>query len=135
MKVSVVTAVYNTGKEVLETLDSVSKNDWDDMEHLILDDASTDDSVEIIRAYLERTGYRATLEQNAENKGIAFTRQALLDRSRGANYIGISDDRMRPERIRHSVEWMDRHSEVGFENENFSGQIRHPIATRGLILR
>jgi glycosyltransferase involved in cell wall biosynthesis len=113
MKVSVVTAVYNTGKEVLETLDSVSKNDWDDMEHLILDDASTDDSVEIIRAYLERTGYRATLEQNPENKGIAYTRQVLVERSRGTYYIGISDDRMRPHRIQHSVEWMDLHPQVG----------------------
>ena len=113
MKVSVVTAVYNTGKEVLETLDSVAKNGWEDMEHLILDDASTDDSVEIIRTYLERTGYRATLELNPENKGIAYSRQALLERSRGAYYIGIADDRMRPNRIKHSVEWMDRHPEVG----------------------
>lgn len=113
MQVSVVTAVYNTGREVLETLDSVAKNAFESMEHLILDDASTDDSVELIRGYIEANSYSCTLEISPQNRGIAATRQALLERSKGTYYIGISDDRMRPERLKQSVEWMDAHPHVG----------------------
>jgi cellulose synthase/poly-beta-1,6-N-acetylglucosamine synthase-like glycosyltransferase len=113
MQVSVVTAVYNTGREVLETMDSISKNAFESMEHLILDDASTDDSVELIRGYIEAHCYACTLEVSPQNRGIAATRQALLERSRGTYYIGISDDRMRPERLKRSVEWMDAHPHVG----------------------
>ena len=83
------------------------------MEHLILDDASTDNSFDVIQDYLNRTGYSAILHRNPKNRGIAFTRQALLEQSIGTYYIGISDDRMRPTRIKHSVEWMDLHPEVG----------------------
>lgn len=113
MQVSVVTAVFNTGKEVLETLASVAKNDFKSMEHLILDDASSDNSVELIQGYIQTHGYPAVLEVNTVNRGIAATRQMLLERSRGTYYIGISDDRMRPERLKRCVEWMDAHPHVG----------------------
>ena len=51
MKLSIVTINYNNAKGLKKTLDSVSKQNFGDFEHIIIDGNSTDDSVDIIRDY------------------------------------------------------------------------------------
>lgn len=52
--VSVVTPVYNTGKYLAECIESVLAQTFTDFEYVILDNASTDDSPEIIARYARR---------------------------------------------------------------------------------
>ena len=47
MKVSIITAVLNGGKEIVRTLDSVAQQDYADIEHIVADGASRDGTVEI----------------------------------------------------------------------------------------
>lgn len=101
--VSITTPMYNTGREVLETIDSIRKSSYPNVEHLIVDDASTDDSVELVRAYLEETGHSARLVVHSKNQGIAATRQHLLALAQGEFVVGVSDDLVRPDRIAQDV--------------------------------
>lgn len=51
MRVSIVTITYNAADVLQPTLDSVRMQDHDDLEHIIVDGASTDDTVGIARRY------------------------------------------------------------------------------------
>ena len=51
MKLSIITINYNDATGLKKTLDSVAKQTSCNFEHIIIDGASTDGSVEIIREY------------------------------------------------------------------------------------
>lgn len=51
MKISIITINYNNAAGLKKTLDSVAKQTSTDFEHIIVDGASTDDSIDIIRNY------------------------------------------------------------------------------------
>lgn len=48
MKVSIITVVYNGQSTIKDTIKSVLSQDYPDIEHIIIDGASTDGTVEII---------------------------------------------------------------------------------------
>jgi glycosyltransferase involved in cell wall biosynthesis len=51
MKVSLITVCYNSAATIRDTLDSVGRQDYDDIEHIVVDGASTDGTVEILQSY------------------------------------------------------------------------------------
>ena len=51
MKISIVTATFNSGATVRDTLESVLRQTYADFEHLIIDGGSTDNTLEIVREY------------------------------------------------------------------------------------
>jgi glycosyltransferase involved in cell wall biosynthesis len=54
MRVTIITAVYNGGRSISTTLRSVARQDYRSIEHIVVDGASTDDTVEVIRSNNER---------------------------------------------------------------------------------
>ena len=54
MKISIITATYNSAKTLQDTINSVLSQDYADFEHIIVDGNSKDDTVEIIRSNAER---------------------------------------------------------------------------------
>ena len=57
MKISIITITYNSAKTLPNTFQSVLSQTYPHIEHIIVDGASTDESVEIIRKY-ENTSYK-----------------------------------------------------------------------------
>jgi glycosyltransferase involved in cell wall biosynthesis len=51
MRISVITVTYNSAATVKDTLESVLNQDYDDVEHILVDGASKDETVNIIRLY------------------------------------------------------------------------------------
>ena len=51
MKISIITITYNSAKTVQRALESVQSQTYSDIEHIIVDGASTDDTRKIIEAY------------------------------------------------------------------------------------
>lgn len=54
MKLSIITINYNNAAGLKKTLESVAVQTYTDFEHIIVDGASTDGSVEVIREYVEK---------------------------------------------------------------------------------
>ena len=54
IKFTVATVTYNAGKTIRRTLDSVSAQTYDAVEHLIIDGCSTDSTISEVQLYVER---------------------------------------------------------------------------------
>lgn len=54
MKISIITITYNSAKSLPRALESVQSQKYDEIEHIIVDGASTDGSVELIKEYAEK---------------------------------------------------------------------------------
>ena len=76
MKISIITITYNSAKTLDRALTSVQSQSYKDIEHIIVDGASTDGSRELIEAYAKKhKNVRWVSEKdegiyNALNKGI-----------------------------------------------------------------
>ena len=74
MKISIITVVYNNEKTILDSINSVRNQTYKNIEYIIIDGGSTDDSTDIIRKYADRLSYwisEADLGQaHAINKGL-----------------------------------------------------------------
>lgn len=79
MKISVITVCYNSSATLSDTLESVLKQNYSDIEHIIVDGKSTDGTVELIRQY--ETRYQGKMKwitepdagiYDAMNKGISL---------------------------------------------------------------
>ncbi len=106
-KVTVIIPVYNREKYVSEAIDSILTQSFTDFELLLIDDGSTDGSVEVMRSY---TDPRIRLVYNGSNLGIPKTRNKSLQLARG-EYIAMldSDDYAHPDRLKKQVAFLDRH--------------------------
>lgn len=101
MKLSIITINYNNAAGLKKTLDSVAFQTYTDFEHIIVDGASTDDSVDIIRAYSQSPIAKRlkitwlsefdTGVYNAMNKGIKLARGEYLLFLNSGDYL-IADD-------------------------------------------
>jgi glycosyltransferase involved in cell wall biosynthesis len=74
MKVSIITVAYNAGATIRDTIESVLAQDYSQIEHIIIDGKSSDNTAEIVKAYGDRIA-RFVSEPDlgmydAMNKGI-----------------------------------------------------------------
>ena len=108
-KVSVIIPVYNREKYVGEAIDSILAQSFTNFELLLIDDGSTDGSIEIMKSY---TDPRVRLVRNEHNLGIPKTRNKGLQLARG-DYIAIldSDDTALSDRLVKQVAFLDRYKD------------------------
>lgn len=85
MKISVITATFNSGKTLRDTIESVLRQTYRDIEYIIVDGASRDDTLDIIREYEPRFGGRMRWISepdrgiyDAMNKGIWMATGAVV---------------------------------------------------------
>ena len=109
-RVTVFIPVNNREHYITTAIDSILQQDFTDFELLIVDDGSTDRTVEVVSGYEDS---RIRLECNGRNLGIPATRNRGLALAQG-EYIALldSDDYAYPWRLRRQVEYLDRHPHV-----------------------
>lgn len=76
MKISIITVTYNSAATLKDTLESVKAQDYGDIEHILVDGASKDDTVDIIRSYPHVAKYVSEKDKglyDAINKGILMS--------------------------------------------------------------
>ena len=90
-KVSVICTNYNKGKWIADAIDSFLRQKTNfEFEIILVDDCSTDESVDIIRNYGQRYPDKIRTFFNSENQGIAKTWVAICKEARG-QYIARCD--------------------------------------------
>ncbi len=76
MKISVVTVAYNAADTILNTLKSVAAQNHHDIEHIVIDGASSDGTAELVRANLEKVDVFVSEPDrgiyDAMNKGVGL---------------------------------------------------------------
>jgi lipopolysaccharide biosynthesis protein/glycosyltransferase involved in cell wall biosynthesis/nitrogen regulatory protein PII len=96
--VSVIVPNYNHARFLPERLESIARQTLADFEIILLDDCSTDDSLDILREFADREP-RARLILNSENSGSTFKqwRKGLSEACGKYIWIAESDDSAHPE--------------------------------------
>lgn len=95
-KVTVVNLCYNTGVYVLNTLNSIKQQTYQDIDLIIIDDASTDNSVELIENWIKTTNTDCTFIKHPSNKGICASLNEALQLAKGELFAAIGDDIWHP---------------------------------------
>lgn len=108
--VTVFIPIYNSESYIAESLKSIIHQSYKNIEILLVDDGSTDRSVEIINQFKDD---RIRLIQNEENMGIPYTRNVGLKEAKG-DYIAImdSDDIADPARIEKQIDFLEENHDI-----------------------
>ncbi len=110
--VSVVIPVFNSEKYLVESIESIINQTYSNLEILIIDDLSTDDSWKIIEEY-GKIDARIVPVKNKVNLNSAATRNVGIKKAHG-KYICLhdSDDVSEPDRIQKQVNYLESHPDV-----------------------
>jgi glycosyltransferase involved in cell wall biosynthesis len=107
--------VYNAGRFLAPAIESILKQTYKNFELIIVDDASTDNSLEIIKGYKRRFRKRITVVQIARNlnKGGDVCANEGLKYAKG-KYIARmdSDDIAHPLRLDKQVEFLENTANI-----------------------
>lgn len=89
-KVSVIIPMYNMELYICECLDSVIRQTMEDIEILIVDDGSTDSSLQICQKYADKDNRIQLLKK--ENGGVTSARNLALDKANGEFVLFVDSD-------------------------------------------
>jgi teichuronic acid biosynthesis glycosyltransferase TuaG len=108
--VSIITPSYNSEKFISETIKSVQNQTYAHWELLIVDDFSTDKTVQIIQNFMEEDA-RIHLIKLRKNSGTGIARNTALQVASG-NYIAFvdADDVWKPQKLATQIQFMQTHN-------------------------
>lgn len=117
VRVSVIVAAYNQGPYLGEALDSILSQNGPTFEVIVVDDASTDNTPEVLGRYVGRV---RTIHLMKNNGGPAAPRNVAIKAAAG-EFIAIfdGDDVMLPGKLAEFVAFMDACPDVPFVFSNF----------------
>ena len=108
MRLSVIIPVHNVCKTLRECVDSVRMQGYSDMEVILVDDGSTDDSGRLCDIIASTWAQVSVIHK--KNGGLSDARNAGLDKARGEYVTFIdSDDMMGKDTIVTLMDIIDRH--------------------------
>lgn len=104
--VSIITPLYNAASFISQTIQSVQNQSYQNWEHLIVDDASTDTSLALVEK-LASADARIRVLKNTENLGAAACRNKATDAAKG-DFIAFldADDLWHPEKLKKQIGFM-----------------------------
>lgn len=109
-KVSIIMSVYNGSDYIEETLRSIFEQEYKNFELIIIDDASTDNTVEIINKFQDK---RVILKINNENKRLAYNLNVAISLAEGEYIARIdADDICSMDRLTKQVNLLEENSNL-----------------------
>jgi len=115
--VSVCTIAYNVAPFIRDTIEGVLKQNVNfDMEYVISEDASTDDTAAIIREYAEKYPNLIRFIENPKNLGMNpnFMQALLACRGKYVALVDGDDYWIDPEKLQTQVDFLESHPECAF---------------------
>lgn len=117
MLVSVITATYNSEHFIEETINSVLHQTYTNWELLIIDDASTDGTISIIKSFALKHN-NIKFFKNEANQGAAVTRNKGIKEASG-DFIAFldADDVWKPQKLEKQLKFMlEYNADVSFSS-------------------
>lgn len=109
-KISVIFSVYNGATYLREAVESILNQSYSDFEFIIVNDGSTDNTVEILNEY---TDSRIVRINNQENIGLARSLNRAIETAQGELIARMdADDISAPDRFKKQVAYLDAEEEV-----------------------
>ena len=90
MMISIIVPVYNSEKYIDRCLDSILNQTYKDLEIVLVNDGSNDQSLKILENYALRDTRIKVVNQ--ENKGVAAARNTGLDNATGDYILYVDSD-------------------------------------------
>lgn len=110
-KVSIITPTFNRADYILESVDSVLAQSFQDWELLIVDDGSYDNTKELLQPYLNDQRIHYFYQQN---QGQSVARNYALTKALGEFVCFLdSDNRWLPFKLHHQIGLMEKKPDVG----------------------
>lgn len=110
MKISIVTASYNYENYIKETIKSVLNQTYQDWELIIIDDCSSDNSVNVIKSFQDD---RIKLFVNKQNLGLAKTLKLGIEKATGDWIVFLeSDDLITSDYLAKKVQIIQKHKNI-----------------------
>ena len=129
--VSVCIGTHNRERTIRECLDSVFSQHYGHLEVVVVDNGSTDRTVEMVESY----GDRIRLVKRDENSGMCSTTRNQAVRNSRGTYVAFldSDDSWYPDKIYKQVEFLENNSSIPLchtacrvmDVHSVEGEIRH----------
>ena len=117
MKLSIIIPTYNREQYISQAIESALSQTLADIEVIVVDDGSTDNTEKVITPYRNKINYIKT-----ENGGVAHARNVGMKMAKG-EYISWldSDDIYYPYKSELQTDFLDKFSEIGMVYTEFSG--------------
>lgn len=126
-KATVIVVCYNHSKYIAENLDSIINQTYGNIELIIGDDASPDNSVKIIQEWIKKNNIKAVTNFHSKNTGLAEMLNECIEMATG-DYIKFiaADDFLHPESIEKCVNKLENlesdysfvHTDVRFVDDS-----------------
>jgi len=115
--VSVISPAYNSAKHLIKLIESVANQSMKVLEHIIIDDGSTDNSLCILRSIEKQYSHVKIISQ--ENQGAGVARNKGISIAKG-KYIAFldSDDLWEEDKLKTQIKFMEENS-IAFSYGNY----------------
>ena len=115
--VSVVMAACNAASTIVEAIDSILRQTWEDLELIVVDDGSTDATASVVNGFRDP---RVRLIRNTRNMGLARSLQRGTGAATGRFTARMdADDLSHPQRLEKQVAFLEIRPRVGFAGTSF----------------
>lgn len=115
-KISIVMTSYNYADYIKEAIESVLAQTYSNWELVIVDDGSTDNSVEVIKSYMQKDDrIKLFQHENCQNKGLASSVKLGVEKAE-SEWIAFleSDDKFSPNSIEEKIKAIEKNTKIDF---------------------
>ncbi len=110
-ELSIIMPLYNNEKYVGEAIGSLLAQSFGDFELIVVNDCSTDSSLEVVKNFNDP---RIKILNNEVNEGIVYSRNKGLEVAQGKFIAPFdSDDVAMPEKFMRQIAYLKKHPEIG----------------------
>lgn len=134
-RISVIMGIYNCSNTLSEAIESIINQTITDWELIMCDDASTDKTYNVAKAYIEKYPEKMILLKNDRNCGLNHTLNRCLSKAKGEFIARMDgDDRCSANRFAMELEVLNREPDIAivstdmgfFDETGLWGNISHP---------
>lgn len=111
-EISIIMGVYNCEGTVVESIESILCQTYQNFEFIICDDGSTDSTASVVKEFADKYPDKIVFISNGTNKGLNYTLNHCLQIAKG-KYIARmdADDKSLPNRLEVEHDFLENHEE------------------------